>query len=90
MLNIYFQYCFYLLALDQVLRKSWSGLTTFGTSTGWSKKEHPGGAEIIGSHLFCGPNKRFIRFFVLRFMGCRPMGLPMIRPFFKECKSINM
>jgi hypothetical protein len=43
-----------LLALDQVLRKHWSCLTIFGTSTGWSKMEHPGGAEIAGSHLFCG------------------------------------
>jgi hypothetical protein len=41
------------LALDQVLRKHWSCLTTFGTSTGWSKMECPGGAEIAGSHLFC-------------------------------------
>jgi hypothetical protein len=51
-----------LLALDQVLRKHWSCLTTFGTSTGWSKMEHPGGAEIVGSHSFCGlvdPTKGF-------------------------------
>jgi hypothetical protein len=46
--------------------------------------ERPGGAEIVGSHLFCGPNKRFIRVFVLGFMGCRPMGLPMIRHFCKR------
>jgi hypothetical protein len=54
-----------LLALDQVLRKHWSGLTTFWTSTGWSKMEHPGGAEIAGSHLFCGPNMGFIRVYVM-------------------------
>jgi hypothetical protein len=29
-------------------------LTTFGTSIGWSKMERPGGAEITGSHSFCG------------------------------------
>jgi hypothetical protein len=45
--------------------------------------EHLGGVEIMGSHLFCGPNKGFIRVF-----RCHPMGLPMIRPFFKGCKSI--
>jgi hypothetical protein len=43
-----------MLALDQVLRKHWSCLTIFGTSTGWSKMEHLGGAKIVGSHLFCG------------------------------------
>jgi hypothetical protein len=51
-----------LLALDQVLRKHWSCLTIFGTSTGWSKMERPGGAEIVGSHSFCGlvdPTKGF-------------------------------
>jgi hypothetical protein len=51
-----------MLALDQVLRKHWSCLTTFGTSTGWSKMECPGRAEIMGSHLFCGlvdPTKGF-------------------------------
>jgi hypothetical protein len=42
-----------LLALDQVLRKHWSYLTTFGTSTSWSKMEHPGVAEIVGYRLFC-------------------------------------
>jgi hypothetical protein len=41
------------LSLEQFLRKHWSCLTTFGTSIGWSKMEHPGGAEIAGSHLFC-------------------------------------
>jgi hypothetical protein len=51
--------------------------------------EHLGRVEITRSHLFCGPNKGFIRVFVLGFMGCRPMGLPMIRPFCKQCKSIN-
>jgi hypothetical protein len=42
-----------LLALDQVLRKYWSCLTTFGTFLGWLKMECPGGVEIMGSHLFC-------------------------------------
>jgi hypothetical protein len=45
--------CGFMLALDQVLRKHWSCLTTFGTLTGWSKMEHPGEVEIAGSHLFC-------------------------------------
>jgi hypothetical protein len=42
------------LDLDRVLRKPWSCLTTFGTSTSWSKMECPGEAEIVGSHSFCG------------------------------------
>jgi hypothetical protein len=32
----------------------WSCLTIFGTSTGWSKTERPGEAEIVGSRPFCG------------------------------------
>jgi hypothetical protein len=54
-----------LLALDQVLRKHWSCLTIFGTSIGWSKMECPSGAEIAGSHLFCGlvdPTKGLLGF----------------------------
>jgi hypothetical protein len=43
-----------LLALDQVLRKPWSGLDHFWTSTHWSKKEHPGGAEIMDLTYFAG------------------------------------
>jgi hypothetical protein len=43
-----------MLVLEQVLRKHWSCLTTFGTLTGWSKMKRLGGAEIAGSHLFCG------------------------------------
>jgi hypothetical protein len=54
-----------LLALNQFLRKHWSRLTTFWTTTGWSKMERLGGAEITRSHLFCGPNKRFIRVYVM-------------------------
>jgi hypothetical protein len=27
--------------------------------------ERPGGAEIVGYHLFCGPNKGFIRVYVM-------------------------
>jgi hypothetical protein len=42
-----------LLALDQVLREHWSFLTSFGTSTGWSKMERLGRAKIAGSHSFC-------------------------------------
>jgi hypothetical protein len=42
-----------------------------------------GGANITGSHLFCRPNKGFIRV-----LGCWPMGLPMIMPFCKRCKNI--
>jgi hypothetical protein len=73
-----------LLALDQVLRKHWSSLTTlFWTLTGWSKMERLGRDDIAGSHLICGPNKGFTRVFVLGFIGCRPMGLSMIRLFCK-------
>jgi hypothetical protein len=43
-----------LLALDQVLRKHWSCLTTFGTSTQLLKKERPGGAEIVNLTCFVG------------------------------------
>jgi hypothetical protein len=43
-----------MLALDQVLRKHWSCLTTFGTSIGWPNMECPNGVDIAGSHLFCG------------------------------------
>jgi hypothetical protein len=42
-----------MLALDKVLRKHWSCLTTFGTSTGWMKMERPSRAEIVGYLLFC-------------------------------------
>jgi hypothetical protein len=42
------------LSLDQVLREHWSCLNIFGNSTGWSKMERPGEAEIMESHLFCG------------------------------------
>jgi hypothetical protein len=46
---------FFLLALDQVLRKHWScTLTIFGTLTGWLKMERPSKAKIAGSRLFCG------------------------------------
>jgi len=44
----------FLLALDQVLRKPWSELTHFWTSTLWSKIEHPGGAEIADLTDFAG------------------------------------
>jgi hypothetical protein len=42
-----------MLALDQVLRKRWSCLTILRTSIGWSKMDHPGEAEIMGSLPFC-------------------------------------
>jgi hypothetical protein len=38
--------------------------------------ELPGGAEIAGSHLFCGPNKGFIRVFVLGFWDVDPWVYP--------------
>jgi hypothetical protein len=62
------------------------GFDHFWTSTGWSKMECPRRAEIMGSHLFCGPKNGFIRVFVLGFWGCQPMGLPMIRPFVRYVK----
>jgi hypothetical protein len=49
-----------LLALHQLLRKPGSNLANFWTSTHWSKKEHPGGAEIVDlTHCLglCGPSK---------------------------------
>jgi hypothetical protein len=55
-----------LLALDQVLRKPWSGLTTFWTSTHWSRKECPHGAEIMDLTYFSGyvdPTSGFLWFF---------------------------
>jgi hypothetical protein len=43
-----------MLALDQVLRKPWLGLTTFWTSTHWWRKEHLGRVEIVDLTNFCG------------------------------------
>jgi hypothetical protein len=43
-----------MLALDQVLGKPWSDLAHFWTSTHWSKKECPGGAEIADLTYFVG------------------------------------
>jgi hypothetical protein len=51
----------FLLALDQFLRKHWSCLTTLGTLTCWLKMECLGKEKIVGYHLFCRPNKGFIR-----------------------------
>jgi hypothetical protein len=42
-----------MLALEQVLRKHWLCLTTFGTLIGWSKMEFRGRDEITESHIFC-------------------------------------
>jgi hypothetical protein len=42
---------------------------------GWSKMEHPGKSEITGS-LFCGPNKGFIRVFLLGFWNVGPWVYP--------------
>jgi hypothetical protein len=43
-----------LLVLDQVLRKPWSYLDHFWTSTYWSKMEHLGGDEIMDLTDFVG------------------------------------
>jgi hypothetical protein len=40
--------------------------------------ENPGEAEIIGSHLFCGPKKGFIRVFVLGFCYVIPWVYPCL------------
>jgi hypothetical protein len=69
-----------LLSLDQVWKKRWSCLTIFGNSIGWLKMQCPRKAEIMGSHPFCGIFVDF-RVYVMG-MGCRPMGLPMLRPLF--------
>jgi hypothetical protein len=67
---------FYFLALDQILRKHWSDLDQFWTSTHCSKKEHLGGAEIADLTDFAGyvdPIRGFL-VFCNGFMACRPMG----------------
>jgi hypothetical protein len=43
------------------------GFDRFWPSTGWSKMECPCRAEIVGSHLFCGPNKGFISVYVMAY-----------------------
>ena len=55
------------LALDQVLKKHWSCLTTFGTLTCWSKMEHPGGVDHEISLVLwaCGSSKGFTRVYVM-------------------------
>jgi hypothetical protein len=47
--------------------------------------------EIRSRDLTCfvDPTRGSLGFWVLGFRGCRPMGLPMLRPFCKGCKSIN-
>jgi hypothetical protein len=65
-----------LLALDQFLKKPWSDLTHFWTSTRWSKMEHLGGAEIVDLIDFFG---------LMGLWDVGPWGLPMIRPY---CKGL--
>jgi hypothetical protein len=66
-----------LLALDQVLRNTWSYLTIFGHRHP-IKEEAPGEADIIGSQ----PTFRALLGFWVNVIGkgCWPMGLPMFRP----------
>jgi hypothetical protein len=45
---------FHVVSLDLVLRKPSSGLTTFWTSTGWSKMESLGRDEIADLTYFAG------------------------------------
>jgi hypothetical protein len=55
-----------MLALDQVSRKSWSGLDHFLTSIGWSKMEHPGGAQIVDLTdflVYVDPTRGYLGFF---------------------------
>jgi hypothetical protein len=52
----------YLLDLDQVLRKPWSGLDHFWTSTGWSKMDRLGGDEIGDLTCFAGFVKGYLGF----------------------------
>jgi hypothetical protein len=76
-----------LLALDQVLGKLWSVLAHFWTSTRWSKKERPGGAEIVDLTDFEGyvdPVKGPLGF-CNGFMDVGPWGFPMFRPY---CKGL--
>jgi hypothetical protein len=54
-----------MLALDQVLRKPWSGLDHFWTSPHCLKKECPGRAEITDLTYFVGyedPVRGFLGF----------------------------
>jgi hypothetical protein len=63
-----------LLALDQVLRNTWSYLTIFGHRHP-IKDGAPGEAEIRGSRPTFGA---LLGFWVnVMGKGCRPMGLPM-------------
>jgi hypothetical protein len=43
-----------LFSLKQVLRKPWSGLERFWTTTGWSKMKCPGKDEIMNLTCFMG------------------------------------
>jgi hypothetical protein len=66
-----------LLALDQVLRNTWSYLTIFGLRQP-VKDGAPGEAEIMGSRPTFGA---LLGFWVnVMGKGCWPMGLPMFRP----------
>jgi hypothetical protein len=69
-----------MLALDQVLRNTWSYLTFFGTSTAYQRWSAIGEADIMGSRSTFGA---LLGFWVnVMGKGCRPMGLPMLRPIF--------
>jgi hypothetical protein len=71
---------FYLgLALDQVLWKRWSCLTNLWEFDRLVEDGAPGEAEIAGSRPLLWGLFGF-RVYVMG-MGCRPMGLPMLRPF---------
>jgi hypothetical protein len=74
-----------LLALDQVLRKPWSSLTTFWTSTHWSRKECPSGADIIDITYFVGYVylTRGLYGFCNGLWDVDPWGLPMTRPYYR-------
>jgi hypothetical protein len=68
-----------LLALDQVLRNIWSHLTVFGLRQP-VKYGAPGEVEIMGSRFTFGP---LLGFWVnVMGKGCRPVGLPTLRPTF--------
>jgi hypothetical protein len=72
-----------LLALDQVLRKTWSGLDNFLTSTCWSNMEHPSRAKIVDLTYFVGyvDLARVSLGFCNGLWRIGPWGLPMLRPY---------
>ena len=76
------------LALDQVLRKPWSGLDHILDFKTLVEKGAPSWSEDCGSHRFCGicgSSKWFSRVFVKGYVMSAHGVVPMIRPY---CKGL--